>query len=138
MRFFWPLLLLVYVTVGVQSAFTKLVGDAGDTFVGAVVLAAATTLIARRPGRPPRLILLLPGFFTLTVGSLGMRGLTTLAGGYVIEGFADLLKLVTIVTAIAVGLVVGGALTEERDVTRGAVHPQAPRTPSVAKERDGT
>jgi uncharacterized membrane protein YjjB (DUF3815 family) len=137
-RFFWPLLLLVYVTVGVQSAFTKLVGDAGDTFVGAVVLAAATTLIARRPGRPPRLILLLPGFFTLTVGSLGMRGLTTLAGGYVIEGFADLLKLVTIVTAIAVGLVVGGALTEERDVTRGAVHPQAPRTPSVAKERDGT
>ncbi|MET7517355.1 threonine/serine exporter family protein [Streptomyces sp. NPDC005480] len=137
-RFFWPLLLLVYVTVGVQSAFTKLVGDAGGTFVGAVVLAAATTLIARRPGRPPRLILLLPGFFTLTVGSLGMRGLTTLAGGYVIEGFADLLKLVTIVTAIAVGLVVGGALTEERDVTRGAVHPQAPRTPSVAKERDGT
>lgn len=102
------------------------------------MLAAATTLIARRPGRPPRLILLLPGFFTLTVGSLGMRGLTTLAGGYVIEGFADLLKLVTIVTAIAVGLVVGGALTEERDVTRGAVHPQAPRTPSVAKERDGT
>jgi uncharacterized membrane protein YjjB (DUF3815 family) len=57
-------------------------------------------------------VLLLPGFFTLTVGSLGMRGLTTLAGGYVIEGFRDLLKLVTIVTAIAVGLVLGAVLAQ--------------------------
>ncbi|MGW5665239.1 threonine/serine exporter family protein [Streptomyces sp. NPDC003758] len=110
LRFFWLLLLLVYVTVGVQSAFTKLVGETGGTFVAAVVLAAAATLIARGPRRPPRLVLMLPGFFTLTVGSLGMRGLTTLAGGYV-EGFQDLLKLVTIVTALAIGLVVGVALT---------------------------
>ncbi|MFE1956179.1 threonine/serine exporter family protein [Streptomyces sp. NPDC059524] len=119
-RFFVPLLVLVYVTVGVQSAFTKLVGETGGTFVAAVVLAAAATLIARRPGRPPRLILLLPGFFTLTVGSLGMRGLTTLAGGYVIEGFQDLMKLVTIVTALAVGLVVGGALVEGGGLRRTA------------------
>lgn len=109
-RFFWPLLVLVYVTVGVQSAFTKLVGETGGTFVAAVVLAAAATLIARGPRNPPRLILILPGFFTLTVGSLGMRGLTTLAGGYLIEGFADLMKLVTIVTAISAGLLVGGVL----------------------------
>lgn len=93
-----------------QSAFTKLVGETGGTFVAAVVLAAAATLIARGPRRPPRLILMLPGFFTLTVGSLGMRGLTTLEGGYV-EGFQNLLKLVTILTALAIGLVVGAALT---------------------------
>ncbi|PZH02411.1 hypothetical protein C1I97_21290 [Streptomyces sp. NTH33] len=116
LRFFWPLLLLVYVTVGVQSAFTKLAGETGGTFVAAVVLAAAATLIARGPHRPPRLILILPGFFTLTVGSLGMRGLTTLAGGYV-EGFRDLLKLVTVVTALALGLVVGEALTQGRGDT---------------------
>ncbi|MEU6373566.1 threonine/serine exporter family protein [Streptomyces sp. NPDC046909] len=137
-RFFWPLLLLVYVTVGVQSAFTKLVGETGGTFVAAVVLSAAATLIARPPDRPPRLILILPGFFTLTVGSLGMRGLTTLAGGYVIEGFQDLLKLVTIVTALAVGLMVGGALAQGDTVTRTAVHPRAPRTPSASNEQGGT
>jgi uncharacterized membrane protein YjjP (DUF1212 family) len=113
-RFFWPLLVLVYVTVGVQSACTKLVGETGGTFVAAVVLSAAATLIARVPDRPPRLILILPGFFTLTVGSLGMRGLTTLAGGHVIAGFQDLMQLITIVTALAVGLVVGGALVEGR------------------------
>ncbi|WP_235902666.1 threonine/serine exporter family protein [Streptomyces sp. 1-11] len=111
LRFFWPLLLLVYVTVGVQSALTKLAGETGSTFVAAVVLAAAATLLSRGPRRPPRLILILPGFFTLTVGSLGMRGLTTLIGGYV-EGFQDLLKLVTIVTALAIGLMVGEALMQ--------------------------
>ncbi|WP_052372083.1 threonine/serine exporter family protein [Amycolatopsis taiwanensis] len=112
LRFFWVLLLLVYVAVGVQSALTKLVGETGGTFVAAVVLAAAATVIARGPRRPPRLVLMLPGFFTLTVGSLGLRGLSTLAGGYV-EGFRDLLKLVTIVTALAVGLVVGGVLVHK-------------------------
>ncbi|MFB7560494.1 hypothetical protein [Streptomyces brevispora] len=60
-----------------QSALTKFAGETGSTF------AAAATLIARGPRRPPRLILILPGFFTLAVGSLGMRGLTTLVGGYV-------------------------------------------------------
>ncbi|MBE8475759.1 threonine/serine exporter family protein [Streptomyces justiciae] len=109
-RLFWPLLALVYVTVAVQSLVTKLIGETGGTFVAAVVLTAVSTILARAPHRPPRLVLLLPGFFTLTVGSLGMRGLTTLAGGYVIEGFRDLLKLVTIVTAIAVGMVVGATL----------------------------
>ncbi|MFE6358713.1 hypothetical protein ACFVP3_01670 [Streptomyces sp. NPDC057806] len=109
-RHFWPLLLLVYVTVGVQSAFTKLAGETVGTFVAAMVLAATATTLARDPGRPPRLILLLPGFFTLTVGSLGMRGLTTLAGGHPVQGFTDLLKLVTIMTAIAVGMVCGAAL----------------------------
>jgi uncharacterized membrane protein YjjP (DUF1212 family) len=113
-RFLGPLLVLVYLTVGVQSGFTKLIGETGGTFVAAVVLAAAASRYSRGPRRPPRLILVLPGFFTLTVGSLGMRGLTTLAGGYPIKGFQDLLELVTIVTAIAVGLVVGGALTQPR------------------------
>lgn len=116
-RFLVPLLVLVYLTVGVQSGFTKLIGETGGTFAAAVVLAAAASLYSRGPGRPPRLILVLPGFFTLTVGSLGMRGLTTLAGGYPIKGFEDLLKLATIVTAIAVGLVVGGALTQPRTKT---------------------
>lgn len=114
-RMFRPLLLLVYLTVGLQSLVTKAIGETGGTFVAAVVLGAAATALSRRPDRPPGLILMLPGFFTLTVGSPGMRGLTTLAGGHVIAGFTDLLKLVTIVTAIAVGLVTGAALAGRRD-----------------------
>ncbi|AZP23250.1 threonine/serine exporter family protein [Streptomyces aquilus] len=118
-RLFWPLLALVYLTVAVQSLVTKLIGETGGTFVAAVVLTATATVLARAPRRPPRLVLLLPGFFTLTVGSLGMRGLTTWAGGYVIKGFEDLLKLVTVVTAIAVH---GG----RRDARAPRVTPLAP------------
>ncbi|WP_234309448.1 threonine/serine exporter family protein [Streptomyces sp. NRRL F-5193] len=113
-RFFWHLLALVYLTVAVQSAATALVGETGGTFVAAVVLAAVATLLSRGPDRPPRLLLVLPGFFTLTVGSLGMRGLTTLAGGHVVDGFSDLLELVLVVTAIAVGLVLGATLVPDR------------------------
>lgn len=113
-RFFWPLLALVYLTVAVQSAATKLIGETGGTFVAAVVLAAVATLASRGPERAPRLLLVLPGFFALTVGSLGMRGLTTLAGGHVVDGFSDLLELVLVVTAIAVGLVLGAILVPER------------------------
>ncbi|MEW2166973.1 threonine/serine exporter family protein [Streptomyces sp. NPDC007084] len=113
-RLLWPLLVLVYVTVGVQSLVTKAIGETGGTFVAAAVLAAVATRLTLRADRPPRLVLLLPGFFTLTVGSLGMRGLTTLAGGHVIAGFQDLLKLVTIVTAIAVGMVFGATLAQPR------------------------
>ncbi|OIJ64246.1 threonine/serine exporter family protein [Streptomyces mangrovisoli] len=114
LRFFWPLLLLVYLTVGVQSLVTKALGEVMGTFVAAVVLGAAAGVLARPPHRPPRLVLVLPGFFTLTVGSLGMRGLTTLAGGHVIRGFEDLLKLVTIVTTLALGLLLGATLGMSR------------------------
>ncbi|MEW1888959.1 hypothetical protein [Streptomyces sp. NBC_00523] len=111
-RLLGMLLVLVYLTVGVQTGFTKLLGDVGGTFTAAVVLGAATTWLARRPGRPPRLVLVLPGFFTLTVGSLGMRGLTALAGGYAIEGFRDLTELITLVTAIGTGLLLGAVLAQ--------------------------
>ncbi|MFF2779398.1 threonine/serine exporter family protein [Streptomyces sp. NPDC058052] len=117
-RFFWTLLALVYLTVGVQSGATALIGETGGTFVAAVVLAVVATLLSRGPARPPRLLLVLPGFFTLTVGSLGMRGLTTLAGGHVVDGFSDLLELVLVVTAIAVGLVLGATLVPDRSGRR--------------------
>ncbi|MFF6885709.1 threonine/serine exporter family protein [Streptomyces sp. NPDC012421] len=118
LRFLPVLLALVYLTVAVQSGATVLIGETGGTFVAAVVLALTATLLSRGPARPPRLILILPGFFTLTVGSLGMRGLTTLAGGHVVDGFTDLLELVLVVTAIAMGLVLGAGLVTDRSRRR--------------------
>ncbi|MCX4788171.1 MULTISPECIES: hypothetical protein [unclassified Streptomyces] len=112
------MLVLVHVTVGVPLLATELIGETGGTFVAAVNLAAAANVLARSPRRPPRLVLL-PGFFTLTVGSLGMRGLTALSGCYVVGGFGDLLKMVTTVTAIAAGMLLGVALTEEVAGARG-------------------
>ncbi|MFJ5827946.1 threonine/serine exporter ThrE family protein [Streptomyces sp. NPDC093089] len=105
---------LVYLSLGVQAAGTALVGEVAGTFVAAMALAVAADLLARPAGRPPRLVLLLGGFFTLTVGSLGLRALTSLAGGHVLHGFHDLMDFVTIVTTIAVGLLAGAALVPSR------------------------
>ncbi|MEV6110351.1 hypothetical protein AB0M28_37470 [Streptomyces sp. NPDC051940] len=55
-----PLLAMVYATVAVQSLVTGLAGEVVGTFVAAAVLSAATTVYARGPGRPPRLVLILP------------------------------------------------------------------------------
>ena len=38
-------------------------------------------LLGREPRRPPNLVIILGGVFVLTVGSMALRGLTTLAGG---------------------------------------------------------
>ncbi|MER7910993.1 threonine/serine exporter family protein [Streptomyces sp. NPDC096068] len=105
---------LVYLALGAQAAGTALVGEVAGTFVAATALAAAADLLSRPAGRPPRLVLLLGGFFTLTAGSLGLRALTSLAGGHVLHGFHDLMDFVTIVTTIAVGLIAGAALVPAR------------------------
>ncbi|MCL2554029.1 MAG: threonine/serine exporter family protein [Actinomycetia bacterium] len=120
LRLLGRLLLLVYLTVGVQTAATKLIGEVGGTFAAAVALGVAATWLGRRRSQPPRIVLLLPGFFTLTVGSLGLRGLTALAGGYPIQGFHDLTKMITIVTAIATGLLVGSVLAPRPGAAPGA------------------
>ncbi|MFJ9430940.1 threonine/serine exporter ThrE family protein [Streptomyces sp. NPDC101490] len=105
---------LVFLTLGAQAAGTALIGEVGGTFVAAAALAATADLLARPPGRPPRLVLFLGGFFTLTAGSLGLRALTSLSGGHVLHGFHDLMDFVTVVMTIAVGLLAGAALVPGR------------------------
>ena len=112
MRFLWRLLLLVYVTVGVQILITRHVGEIGGTFAAAVALGVAATWSARRSDQPPRVLLLLPGFFALTAGSLGVRGLTALTGGYTSQGYHDLTEMVAIVTAVAIGIFLGTVVTQ--------------------------
>ncbi|TCC50504.1 hypothetical protein E0H73_41295 [Kribbella pittospori] len=58
--------------------------------------------------RPPRLLLVVGGFFVLTVGGLGLRGITALLGGDVISSFDNLrgflLQVPTVGIAIAIGV----------------------------------
>jgi uncharacterized membrane protein YjjP (DUF1212 family) len=111
-RLLVPLIALVYLTVVVQILIARHAGELGGTFAAAVVLGMAATWSARRPEQPPRVLLLLPGFFALTVGSLGVRGLTALAGGYSAQGFHDLTDMVTTVTAVAAGIFLGTVLAQ--------------------------
>jgi len=101
------ILALTYLAWGVQLGMTKWLGPDAGTFIAAGLLAAAAGFLELSPGRPPRIVLILGGFFALTVGSVALRGLTTLDGGHAIQGFGDIKDAITQTAAITLGLIVG-------------------------------
>ena len=76
--------------------------------VAGAALGAFANLVSADPRRPPRLVLLLGGFFVLTVGGMGLRGATALLGGDVLTGLRNLadfgMQVPTVALAIAVGV----------------------------------
>jgi uncharacterized membrane protein YjjB (DUF3815 family) len=93
-----------------QQGVTRLAGAVIGTLVAGVVLGACAHLVGVHPRRPPRLVLLLGGFFVLTVGGVGVRGATSLLGGDVVTGLQNLgdfaLQVPTVALAIATGVIV--------------------------------
>jgi uncharacterized membrane protein YjjB (DUF3815 family) len=63
-------------------------------------------------------VLILGGFFALTVGSVALRGLTTLDGGHAIQGLGDLRDAITQTAAITLGLIVGAVPAQAVAVRR--------------------
>jgi len=104
------LLLGVYLAWGVQLGVTWVAGDAAGTFAAAAVLTLAGVLLAQRPGRPPNLVIILGGVFVLTVGSMALRGITTLAGGDVVESFHDMATFSRVAGSLSLGLIVGTSI----------------------------
>jgi uncharacterized membrane protein YjjP (DUF1212 family) len=103
------MLALTYLAWGVQFGMTRWIGPTAGTFVAAALLAAVAGYLEISPGRPPRIVLILGGFFALTVGALALRGLTTIDGGFTIQGFNDIRDAITQTAALTLGLVVGAA-----------------------------
>ncbi|NUR89246.1 MAG: threonine/serine exporter family protein [Nonomuraea sp.] len=102
--------LMAALTMGtylLYAGFAKLGGDLVGTLVAGAALGAVGTLLSRSAVRPPRLELVVGGFFTLTVGSLGLRGVTALIGGHPIVGAQDLFSFMLIVPTVALALLAG-------------------------------
>ena len=62
--------------------------------------------LGRKPNRSPPPVIILGGVFVLIVGSMTLRGITTLAGGHVLERFHDLADF-TEIAGLAFGMIVG-------------------------------
>lgn len=101
------LLLGVYLAWGTQLLGTWFFGAAAGTFLAAFVLTVAGVWLGRKPGRPPTLVIILGGVFVLTVGSMALRGITTLAGGHLLESFHDLANFTEIAGGLTFGMIVG-------------------------------
>ena len=97
----------VYLAWGVQLLVVRAFGDAAGTFAAAAVLTLFGVLLGHAPRRPPSLVIILGGVFVLTVGSMALRGLTTLAGGHLIESFHDLATFARVAGSLSLGLIVG-------------------------------
>jgi uncharacterized membrane protein YjjB (DUF3815 family) len=80
------------------------------TYLAAALMMIAALLASRDPVRPPPMVLALSGFFVLTVGALGLEGLTAMVSGDAVSGYTDLLKMLTIAMAIALGLLTGAVI----------------------------
>ncbi|MGP0107760.1 MAG: threonine/serine exporter family protein [Acidimicrobiales bacterium] len=118
------LLLGVYLAWGTQLLGTWFFGSTAGTFLAALLLTLVGVLLGRNPNRPPTLVIILGGVFVLTVGSMALRGITTLAGGHLLESFHDLANFTEIAGALTFGLICGtsiGVAILRRTTTRFAV-----------------
>lgn len=110
-----PFRLLPYVTLVVVCAFAaqwlgQLVGAAAlGSFCGAVAASFGASVIELVRPRLPRMVVFLPAFWLLVPGSLGLLSVTELAinPGRVSTTAFDVL---TAISAIALGLLIGSAL----------------------------
>jgi uncharacterized membrane protein YjjP (DUF1212 family) len=100
---------LTYLAWFVQLGVTRWAGPTAGTFAAALLLAVAAGALERSARNPPRIVLIIGGFFALTVGALALRGLATLNGDHTIQGLSDLRDAISLTVALTLGLIVGAA-----------------------------
>jgi uncharacterized membrane protein YjjB (DUF3815 family) len=112
------MLLLVYLAWAVQelvlahSLVNPAEGETGSTaavFVAAAVLAFAAGILEQFRQLPPRGVIILGGFFALTVGGVALSGLTALAGNPRLQGFSDIRDATSETFTLTLGLIAGAA-----------------------------
>ena len=105
---------LVIGTFLVQRGADLITGELTATIIAGVALGAVATTLSRSPTRPARLLLFLGGFFVLTVGALGLRGLAEVIAGQSDAGVRDLLNLLLLVPTVSFGLMLGYLIAPRR------------------------
>lgn len=114
-----PILLISYSGQVVGSA---LLGSYASGFCGGLVLTVCAVAISRLPNSPPTVALMLPGFWLLVPGSLGLIGITELLGT---ESSAVLTATLISMISIALGIQTALLLWQAVSRLRGASDPRA-------------
>ncbi|MET0896540.1 MAG: threonine/serine exporter family protein [Mycobacterium sp.] len=110
-----PVRLLPWITLVLMLAFAAqsfgqhVSGAVLGSFLGAVTASLGSSLVEAVRPNLPRLVVFLPAFWLLVPGSLGLLSTTALITDPTGGGGADAFGVVTVVCAIAVGLLVGTA-----------------------------
>ena len=107
-----PWVLVVLFAAYAAQVLGSFVAPEISGFFGALVIVPLATLIERTRTGPPAAVTTLPAFWLLVPGSLSFLGLSELVAGDT-GSVADLANAVVAVFAIALGMLVGTALTRD-------------------------
>lgn len=105
----WTVLIL-YCAYGAQVLGELAFGGVISAFIGALAMTPLAVVSARHPSGPAAPVVFLPGFWMLVPGALGLVGVTSLLGGDA-TGLSTLITTVSTMVAIAIGALLGSALT---------------------------
>ncbi|WP_255413188.1 threonine/serine exporter ThrE family protein [Mycobacterium sp. 3519A] len=118
------MVLMLYVAYGGQWIGNSVLGSYASGFGGGLTLILFALAISHRPGTPPTMSLVVPGFWLLVPGSLGFMGVTQLLGTHSTAVFtATLISMMSIAVGVQTGLLLWRAaiqLTSTPD--RRALH----------------
>lgn len=105
----WNLLVL-YTAYGAQIIGDLFLGGVLSAVVGAAAMTPVAILASRHPSGPAAFVSFLPAFYLLVPGVIGLVGVTTLLGGDA-TGLGTLLTTASTMVAIALGVLIGSALS---------------------------
>ncbi|MGV0653999.1 threonine/serine exporter family protein [Mycolicibacterium thermoresistibile] len=115
-RSFLPWLLAVcYAAFTAQFLGDLALGSYASGFAGGLVLTGCALMLSRRPGAPPAITMILPGFWLLVPGSMGLIGFAELFGA---DGDSALgvtfISMISVALGLQAGLVLWQLLRRAR------------------------
>ncbi len=114
----------------------RAMGEELGAFLGALVVSAGSTFIARRRDTTP-IVTIVPGLLILVPGSIGLRSVTSFSQQKVVTGVETAFKVALIGVSLAAGVLAGRALTGAlRRRRRGPLAEEITRTAEWTVSRD--
>ena len=98
----WLLVVLFAAYIG-QLAGKQILDATLSGFVGAIVMVPIAHLVARAPSAPPAHVTILPAFWLLVPGAIGLIGITEIVGENHEAGVENFLTALVSIPSIALG-----------------------------------
>ncbi len=132
-----PWIVLSAAVAYVTSRFAgRALGEELGAFLGALMVSAGSTFIARRRDTTP-IVTIVPGLLILVPGSIGLRSVTSFSQQKVVTGVETAFKVALIGVSLAAGVLAGRALTGVfRRKRRDELRTEVTRTDEWTVSRD--
>ena len=132
-----PWIVLAGTSAYLTSRFAgQALGEELGAFLGALVVSAGSTFVARRRDTTP-IVTIVPGLLILVPGSIGLRSVTSFSQQKVVTGVETAFKVALIGVSLAAGILAGRAVAGAVRRKRRTVHPdEVTRTDEWTVSRD--